>query len=309
MLTAAQFEARAEGLGGSDAAAVAGLNPYKSPVDVWLEKTGQVDPPDLSDNQRVYWGNKLEDIVADVYAERTGCRVRRRAQTFRHKRHPFLLGHIDRSVDGSRRGLECKTADRWTAHMWGEDRSDEIPEYYLMQCVHYMAITGYDAWDLAVLIGGNDFRVFTIQRHKQLEENLVELEVDFWRNHVEAGVAPPPTRDNDLKLLYPRDSGRLITATPEISLAVEQLRMLKAGIKTSQAEADDLELQIKSFMGDAAEMLLDTDGKTRLATWKSIKDSEVVDLDALRNELPEVVANYMKPRAPQRRFNLKKIGA
>lgn len=302
-LSAAQHAERATGIGGSDAAAVCGLNPYKSPVDVYLEKIGAATPVD--ETERMFWGNKLEDVVAEVYAARTGRKVRRANTTRRHKRHGFMVGNIDRDVVGERRLLECKTADKWTMGMWGEPGSDEVPDYYLMQVAHYMAVLDYEVADLAVLIGGNDFRIYTIPRDCVLEASLVEREYDFWTRHVVPEVPPPPTREADLRTLFPRDCGASIEATPDMVAALEQLRTLKAALKQSETEAEELELRIKTFMADSAELLLGPDGK-KLATWKSAKDSQRLDTKALEAELPDVARAYLKTIPGSRRFLIAK---
>ncbi len=303
MLSEQQHAVRATGIGGSDAAAVCGLNPYKSAVDVWLEKIGRASP--VEETERMHWGNVLEDVVAQEYARRTGRSVRRRNMAFRHKKHPHMVGNIDRSVDGERRVLECKTADKWTQHLWGEPGSDEVPEYYLVQVAHYLAVMDYDVADLAVLIGGNDFRIYTIERDRDLEAGLIEREAEFWHGHVVPVIAPPPSRTDDLRTLYPRDSRPAIEATPEVAAAVEQLRSLKAALKQGEAELEELELQIKVFMGDAAELLLG-DGGRKLATWKCAKESRRLDAKALEAELPDVVAPYYITTPGSRRFLLAK---
>lgn len=303
MLSVAQMQARATGIGGSDAAAVCGLNPYKSPVDVYLEKIGQSEP--VEENERMRWGNLLEDVVAQEYARRTGRQVRRRNSTFRHREHDFMVGNIDRDVVGERRLLECKTADKWTLSQWGEPGSDEVPEYYLVQVAHYLAVLDYHVADLAVLIGGNDFRIYTIERDRELEASLIEREYDFWWKHVQLELPPPPSREADLRTLWPRDNGASIEATPDVEAAVERLRALKAALKQGEAEADELELAIKAHMGEGATLLVGADGR-KLATWKCAKDSSRLDAKALEAELPDVAAAYMKTVPGSRRFLLAK---
>lgn len=302
MLNEAQFAARLAGIGGSDAAAVCGLNPYKSPVDVWLEKMGRAEP--VEENERMHWGNVLEDVVAQEYARRTGRAVRRRNQQFRHKKHDFLIGNIDRSVDGERRVLECKTADKWTMSQWGEPGSDEVPEYYLIQVAHYLAVLDYDVADLAVLIGGNDYRIYTIERDRELEAHLIERCAEFWHSYVLPDVAPPPSCTDDLKKLWPRDDGTTVVATPEIADAARQLKALKAQLKQGETEADELALRIRGFMGPANTLLVDQDGKP-LATWRTNKDGRRLDVKALEAELPDVCGAYYQTTPGARPFLLK----
>lgn len=219
------LEKRSLGIGGSDAGTVAELNHYKTPYQLFMEKTKQLAPEDLSENQRVYFGNKLEDLIADVYAERTGRQVRRRRQIFKSKQHPFMLANIDRDIVGERRGLECKNVDKDVARFgdaWGKTGNtyevreggavvcvtecDQVPESYLIQCQHYMAVMGYDVWDLAALVGGNEIRIYTIHRDEALIADLIALESEFW-NRVETNTPPEisyeaPSTKKMLKRMY-----------------------------------------------------------------------------------------------------------
>ena len=111
MLTQEQLAARKAGLGGSDVATILGLNPYKTPYQLWLEKTGRVEPDDLSDNFAVKRGNDMEALVAKWFSDETGETVHRVNSTLRKEEHPYLLGHIDRRIVGKKEGLECKTAN------------------------------------------------------------------------------------------------------------------------------------------------------------------------------------------------------
>lgn len=145
--------ARRKGIGGSDAAAIAGLNKWKSPVAVYLEKIGQAPEENVS-SEAAYWGTVLEDVVAQEFSKRTGLKVRRRNAILQHPEHSFMLANVDRLIVGEKAGLECKTASEYLKEEW---KDDEVPAQYLIQCQHYMAVTGYDAWWIAVLIGGNKF--------------------------------------------------------------------------------------------------------------------------------------------------------
>lgn len=148
------------GIGGSDAAVIMGMNSYKSPYQLWMEKTGQVEPPDLSGNQYVYWGTKNEANIADWFQEETGKKVKRLG-TLQSREYPFMLANVDRTVIGENAGLEIKTAGVSQYRKW---KDDEIPDAYYCQCLHYMAVTGADYWYIAVLLGGNEARWKRIER-------------------------------------------------------------------------------------------------------------------------------------------------
>lgn len=183
------LQSRKKGIGGSDAAAVLGLNHYKSPYNVWLEKTYRVDPDDISDNPKVYWGTVLESVVADEFARRhPEMNVRRLNGIMVSYEYPFMIASIDREInDGGNKGiLEIKTAGESAKHDW----EDGIPDYYLPQVNHYLAVSGYEFAYVAVLIGGNDYREYRIERDDDDIAYMIEREAAFWE-HVKNDTQPP----------------------------------------------------------------------------------------------------------------------
>lgn len=296
MLTAEQLETRRQGIGGSDAAAAVGLHPYKTMLELYLEKTGDLQPPDLSDNERVHFGNVLEEVVAQEYSRRTGKRVIRRNATITHKQHPFMLAHVDRLVVGESRILECKTADRYTQHLWGEEGTDQVPDHYMIQCLHYMAVLDRDACDLAVLIGGNEFRTYTINRDHDLEQQLIDQEAAFWRR-VELGNPPGPSTSEDLSLLFPRDTGASVLADEPTLIHVEQLRALKTTLAELEQQKIDLENKIKTFIGDNAAVV--DDENNIIASWKTTTSNRL-DSKRLKADKPELYEQYATTQSTRR---------
>lgn len=312
MLTAERLEERRQGIGGSDAAVILGLSPYKTALDLYQEKLGLVDPPDLAGNDAVHFGNVLENVVAEEFARRTRLKVRRNNQLLVHPEHPFLLANIDRGVVGRpmgvKCGLECKTAGTWAARpeLWGEGATfdwdsqgninivqfdDQVPDWYLLQSAHYMAVTDSDLWFLAVLIGGQDFRVYTLRRDRDLEDIIVRRESEFWRNHVERQVPPPPSSVADIMALYPRDNGASIVAPAEIVEACEEAKALQGEIKAREIRLSELKDQIRTAIGPNAEILLDS-GSKPLATWKTRAIADGFDKKRLALEHPDLYQQY-----------------
>jgi putative phage-type endonuclease len=198
--------ARKKGIGGSDVAAIAGLNKWKSPVAVYLEKIGQATE-EKETSEAAYWGNVHEETVAREFAKRTGYKVRRRNVILQHPVYPWMLANVDRLIVGEKTGLECKTASEYVKSEW---EGEEIPTAYLLQCQHYMAVTGYKAWWIAVLIGGNKYVYKKIVRDDEIIQNLIKIEKDFWMNRVKAKVSPmfdgSDASTDLLKALYPTSS-------------------------------------------------------------------------------------------------------
>ncbi len=169
------LELRRHTIGGSDAAAVVGLSKWSSPMTIWADKTGRL--PDQPDNEAMRVGRDLEDYVARRWMEETGKRARRLNAILYNPRYPFAHADIDREVVGERAGLECKTTSAFDIRRF---RDVEFPEQYYAQCVHYLAVTGFDRWYLAVLVFGRGFYIFTLERDQAEIDALMEAEREFW---------------------------------------------------------------------------------------------------------------------------------
>jgi putative phage-type endonuclease len=281
--------ARRSGIGGSDVAAVLGLSKWKTPYDLYLEKTG-VTIEDSSKAELFHFGHVLEDVIAQEFSRRNSMKVQRRNTMFRHPLHPELIGNIDRRVVGGG-VLECKTADKYTAQLWDDDGGDKIPPYYLCQVMHYLHVTGSKYGWLAVLIGGNEYRQYKIDYDKELAELMAAKCVEFWRNHVLTGIAPEPVTAADLAKMYRSVEGKVIKADEHIQAACEVLRTMKDQQKAVESSIEDYEIQIKKFMTDS-EILLDDSGN-KLATWKSGTRNSI-DTKALKSMMPDIAEQFTR---------------
>lgn len=268
----AWLEERRNGIGGSDAAAACGVSQWNTRLGLFMDKTGQA--PDKEETQRMYWGKRLEDIVAEEYALRTSHIVKPVDSILRSQVHPFMLANLDRAVFDENRGvgiLECKTVDRYAAKEWGADGSDQVPKEYLIQCQHYLAVTGLPWADLAVLIGGNEFRIYTLPRSEDLITNLVDLEAEFW-GMVKMNQAPEPdcnhpTTRELLKKLYPNTNGEVLDLA-DLAADHEHLREAKAQLKELEGVERFHTNRIMAAMGEAAVGLL-PDGTGYTRSWRN----------------------------------------
>lgn len=287
------LQARTAGLGSSDAATAIGVNQFKTPYQLYLEKIGEVDAPDLSNNDAVHFGNVLEEVIAQEYKRRTGSRVQRCNYILQHPEHDFMLANLDRIANrkdlGSPGVLEIKTTNARNAGKWGDQGGDVIPLHYLVQVVHQLAVTGFAWADVAVLIGGQDFRIYHVDRDEDLIAKVVERERAFWRC-VETRSPPPPVTAEDVALMYPQDDGEAMKADEHLLDVVEQLRLAKETISSAEAEKDRLERELKIWLGKHS-MLVGQDGK-ELLTWKT-QTSRRLDQKRLMDEQPELVEQYM----------------
>lgn len=175
---------RRKTIGGSDAAGIVGLSRYSSPYTVWANKTGRL--PDSEDNEAMRQGRDLEEYVAKRWMESTGKTVRRCNAMIYNSHYPFAHADIDRAVVGERAGLECKTTSTLNLTQF---HGVEFPEQYYVQCVHYLAVTGWERWYLAVLVLGKGFYTFTLERNQDEIDALMAAEQNFW-NYVETDIPP-----------------------------------------------------------------------------------------------------------------------
>ncbi len=293
--TREQFLAdRMTGIGGSDVAAILGLSKWRTPYRVWEEKTGRRKAEESK--ELFHFGNVLEQVVADEFAARRGVKVQKRNQMIRSTDHPELVANIDRYIVGGG-VLECKTADKFTRHLWGDSASDDVPEYYLTQVQHYMHVTGWHEGYLAVLIGGNEYRDYEIPYDVELAEYCAARCSEFWNNYVVKDVPPPLTASDDLSNAFNWVAGSTITATPEVEEIAAKLKEVKSDLKSGKADEDELTAELKIFMGEN-ETLFSRDG-VKLATWKQNKDSQktVIDWEAIVEEAgvpAEIIAKHTR---------------
>ena len=246
----AWIEARKGSIGGSDAAAIVGLNPYKSAYALWAEKSGQVEPEDISMKEAVRLGHELEPYVAKRFTEITGKKVRRENYILKNTEYPWAHANVDRMVIGEKAGLECKTT---SAMSLSKFKNGEYPAQYYVQCVHYLAVTGLDRWYLCVLIGNQEVRVFVIERDEDEIAALMDMEYQFWAQ-MDARIAPTPDGSKStsevLAQLY-QDEGGECDLTP-FAATLREYMELKAQIKDLTAKCDGLGNQIKEYMGTAS---------------------------------------------------------
>ena len=240
---------RQTGIGGSDAAAVAGLSRFRSPLQVYMEKLGLTEPQE--ETEAMYWGKKLEDLVAEEFSLRTGMKLRRRNETLRHKDYPWMIAHVDRLIVGKDEGLECKTAGAYKADEW---QGDDIPWEYAIQCHHYMAVTGYSAWWIAVLIGGNRFIYKRIERDEEIIANLIKIESDFWNNHVVKRIPPDPdgseTSTEFVKSLYPKSNGKALDLPSETAKWIEQYHEALEAEKEARERKNEAQNRLQMLLGE-----------------------------------------------------------
>lgn len=295
------LEYRKRGIGGSDASVVCGISRYKSPVELWMEKTDQI--PCQEAGEAAYWGTQLEAMVRTEFSKRTRVEVKRVLQLLQSAEHPFMLANLDGVCEHPDFGtcvFEAKTASAYKAGEW----DDTIPDEYMLQIQHYMAVTGYQGAYIAVLIGGNTFRWRFVARDEGLIASLIELEADFW-NHVKDGTPPPLDGSNAaarfLSEQFPNSTPQSQIVLPDT--AAELLRQYEDAcerledITQQKQQAENL---LKQMMGENEIGKLEN----HIVTWKSIAQ-ERLDSKTLKAEHPALYRKYTN-RTSYRRFSVRK---
>ena len=294
------LEYRKQGIGGSDASVVCGINRYKSPVELWMDKTGQIPPQEAG--EAAYWGTQLEPFVRAEFTKRTGIEVSQFKNLLQSEEHPFMLANLDGICEVPDYGtciFEAKTASAYKAGEW----EDTIPDEYMCQIQHYMAVTGYAGAYIAVLIGGNTFRWKFVERDEELISMLIELETDFW-NHVQ-DCTPPPLDGSDASAKFLAQ--RFPSSTPKTHITLPDT----AADLLSEYDEACAQLEIVTEKKQKAENLLkEMMGENevgtaggRVVTWKSVAQ-ERLDSKTLKAEHPTLYKKYAN-KSSYRRFTIK----
>lgn len=292
---------RSQGIGGSDAAVIVGMNKWKSPYTLWAEKTGKIEPEDLSNNEFVYWGTELEESVARRFCRDTDKSVRR-CGTLQDEEYPYFHANVDRLVVGENAGLECKTANGFKTKEWADG---EAPIAYILQCQWYMGITGADKWYLACLIGGNQYVLKEIPRNESDIQMLREAAKEFWEKHVLTDV-PPEVDGTDstsetITKQYEESNANAMMLPSKASewiRALDNLNAMEKMLKEQKAEAQNA---LKAMLGEFEQGIFND----RQISWKNQKGRESIDIKRLKMEMPEVYEHYKTVGNPTRVFKLK----
>lgn len=298
----AWLQHRQKGIGGSDAGGILGVSQYKTPFGIYMDKT-EVITEETEAGEAAYWGNELEDLVAKEFTKRTGKKVRKKNQLLQHDEHEFMVANLDRDIVGEKAFLECKTTGAFGAKEWD---GDEIPAAYLVQIMHYMAVTGDEKAYIAVLIGGQKFLWKEIPRDEELITMIIEAEKDFWYNHIIPGQ--PPRLDGSTaaeKYLAERykvaEPGKIIDLTSDYAGRIGNLAEIKETIKQLEEKQKEIENNIKEEMKDA-EIALTPQWQV---SWKSVKRS-TVDSKKLKAEYADIYKAVLN-ESTSRRFTIKEI--
>lgn len=269
-------------IGGSDAGAIVGLNPYASQFSVWAEKTGKV--MEFQGNVSTRVGTELEDLVARLFMEEIGKKVQRINFTLVNEQYPFACANIDREIIGEDAVLECKTTNSFVNVR--KFRENEFPEQWYAQCMHYMAVTGAKKAYLAVLIECRDFRIFELERDEDEIKALMDAERDFWERYVLTGKTPPvdghSATSETIREMFTDDDGDSADLSGMDTL-LDRRKALTGQQKALKSEIDAIDNQLKVRLGSASGGLC---GRWSV-TWK-LQNTSGINREAIKADFPEL---------------------
>jgi putative phage-type endonuclease len=289
---------RRQGIGGSDAAAVCGVDPWRGPLSVWLSKLGRT--PDKEPNESMIMGVDMEDTIAEIFSKRTGFKISRCNSVLQHAEYPFMLANIDRIVDDPDEPdsgvLECKNIGERMAEGWDDGK---IPNYYQIQGMHYLAVTGKQYLWFAPVLGGNRMRPVKLVRDERAIKAIIKIESDFW-DLVVRKVAPPidgsPEAAKVLGVIYPHSTEESIEI--EESLYDQLVSARHQRIDAELAERA-LENQIKEQMKEAGSARIPGNPKP-VVTWRG-SVTKRINVARMEEAEPEICAKYIT-ESTSRRF-------
>jgi putative phage-type endonuclease len=297
-------------LGGSNAAAVMGLSPWATPVELWEQKTGRkVKPaPDDAAKRRFERGHRLEPFIRDMAIDKLkaqGLKVDLLASNERYTdpEHSFLSCEIDfelkltgsleiggklHEFDGEHINCDAKSVTGFARKKWGEVDTEDVPIEYAAQFMHGLMVTGRRYCLVAALRSFDDVDVFWTVRDDETIAGMRPKLVSFWIDHVLADVPPDPMIFDDIKLLFPIDNGDPIEATQEIAIKVGRMLDVKEQIKRLEEQEEVLQFEIADFISPHSIL---TFGGKEIASWKAQQTSRL-DQKALKEEAPELAAKF-----------------
>lgn len=287
---------RKQGIGGSDVGAICGFNPYMTAMNVYQDKISH-EIKNI-DNEAMRQGRELEEYVARRFMEATGKKVRRANYMFYDENNPFMLADVDRMIVGENAGLECKTANTFMADKW---KGDNIPLSYQMQCYHYMSVTNADAWYIAVLIYGKEFKYYKIERDEEIISSLIQIEKNFWENHVVKRIIPDPDgskiADSVIAEYFKHSNSESIPLNG-FNEKLKRREELTDLMDRMEKEKKQIEQELKIYLGESEI----AENEYYRVSWKEVISNRI-DVARLKQENPEIYQKYLQ-QSSSRRFSV-----
>lgn len=295
-------ELRKTGIGGSDAAVVCGMSKYKSPFELWQEKTGKVETKEAG--EKAYWGNVLEPFVRAEFEKRTGYEVHLEKSVLQHPYNPFMLANVDGMVFNEEypKGciFEAKTASAYLEYEWEDGK---VPEVYQLQVQHYLGVSNFAGAYIAVLIGGNTFKWTFIPRDEELIEMLIKIEGVFWEYVI--NDTPPPIDGSEASTYFIQELYKFCEKNSKVELPAKAEKLIEQYQETQEFEKDmarkknEAANKLKAMLGNNEIGTINE----KIVSWKNI-DTDKFDTTSFKVEHPDLYSQYLK-KSSYRRFIIK----
>jgi predicted phage-related endonuclease len=271
-------------------------------VQVYLEKRGEVDPPDLSDIEAVQMGHVMQPVIGRLTEDRLGIRLKDMDVAVQHPTENWMWSHFDFITQDGDTLVEAKNYHSMARNKFGDNGSDHVPNADYHQCLHEATVLGVNKVILAVLFGGNEFCTFPLEFSAEDKDRLIKTEAELWAR-IQAGNPPEAGSADDLRRLYPMDNADRVEASGRVEQACAELAKLKAQIKSLEDYEEELSALVQSYMKQAAE-LVTYDGRV-IATWKTAKPSKRFSADTFKQAMPDIYQQFVIEQTGSRRFLVK----
>lgn len=271
-------------------------------AEVYLERIGELPPPDLSDVEPVEWGKRLEESIARGAADRLRLNIKHADYMLTHPQHEWMKSHFDYITEDGKTLLEIKNYGKHRAKEFGESMSSIIPTEDMAQCIHEAVVHRVNEVWLCVLFGGQELRTYPITVDPTAADVLIQTEAEVW-GQIQSRTPPPANTPEAARLLNPRCNGDVRTVGEDVAAICRQIQEWKAAVKKTESAIDEYQAKVQNLMGPA-QALITPDGKV-IATWKQAKDSTVFDRELFKQSMPEIYERFMMTKPGSRRFLLK----
>lgn len=294
------LDLRTQGIGGSDVSILAGINPYTSVYQLWMEKTGLLQPREV-ESEYTHYGKLLEPIVRKEFAVQTGKKVIVPQCMYQHPDYPFMLANLDGIIRNKDDGLslfEAKTASAFKAKDW----ENGIPDGYLLQIQHYMAVTGANKTYIAALIGGNHFLWREVCRDEELISLIIQMEQRFWEKHVLPRI--PPELDGSkataeyLAKKYQKAEHTIVQLPECAQTYVTEYERVAEEMELLNNKKQEMANKLKELLRENEQGQI----QDRIVSWKNVTKTSF-DQKTFQQDDPECYKKYLK-NTNYRRFSI-----
>lgn len=282
-------------IGGGDISAIVGVNPFRTPLDVYLQKVSEapLEKPDPKREARLRRGKLWEPIVVEMLREEHGIEVVARNARYVDPERSYMASEIDFEWtlrDSPVSNGEIKSVNPFAAQGWGEPETDEVPMYNAAQSQWGMMTTGRDLCQYGVVFGADDLTLYHVRRDDDVIAWLRESAIEFWERYVLGHVPPPPRTPEDLVKLWPRDTGQIVEATPKVAALYQSFCELRERRKVADEGIKALQFELGEFMQDRTTA---TFNGAPLFTYKAQTTGHIASAE-LREAHPDIFKTFTR---------------